>query len=805
MLPDVRGLAEREAEERLKEYGLNVLPEKPPRSNLSILISQVRSPLIYVLIFAGVVTGVLGHISDTVIIVFAITLNTILGYVQESRAGKAIEALKKLVTHKATVIRESKRKKIPAEKLVPGDIVVLTPGEKVPADGKLTHANRLFLDESILTGESIPVSKIEKDEIFMGTIISSGQGMFEITRTGKDTKIGDIAKQVQETSEVTPLKKQISRFSKSLLVLVLILTIIVFLFGLILGQDVVEIFTTAVALAVSAIPEGLLVSLTVVLAIGMQRISKRKGLVRNLTSAETLGSVTTICVDKTGTLTAGEMKVTETVGNIEALAQQIVTANDLDDPLVIAGYEWGKSKVNSHLPKRVDSIPFSSKNRFFACLVDGSKNHTLFVNGSPEELLEWSNLSKNEKEGVKKEITFLSKKGRRLLGFAKKKMAKDVKKITDGDIKSNLEWVGLLAFSDPVRPSVADAIVQTAKAGIKIVVITGDYVDTARFVMRELGVEVQDTEVIQGNELEKMDSSILAKKVKTVKLFARTTPDQKLKIVEALKQNGEIVAMMGDGVNDAPAINKADIGIVVGDASDVSKESSDLILLDSDFSTIVAAIEEGRGIFDNLRKIILYLMSDSFEEIIAVIGSMIIGLPLPVTAAQILWINLVSDGLPDLALTVDQKSPNIMLRHPRPVNEHLVTGWMKLIIVVVSLTGGLTALGLFLFFHTTTGGDPLARSVAFAALGINSLVYVFSIRTLLQPFWKENPLENKWLNFAFLGGVGLQVIPLVDSKLGALIGVVPLQFEHWAAVIISAIIMFVIIEMLKVVIVKAHK
>lgn len=805
MLPDVKGLAEREAEEKLKEHGLNVLPEKPPRSDLSILISQLKSPLIYVLIFAASVTAILGYISDTAIISFAIVLNTILGFIQESRAGKAIEALKKLITPKATVVRDSKRKKIEAKNLVPGDIVILAPGEKVPADGKLIYANRLFLDESILTGESVSVSKSVADEVYMGTIISSGQGIFEVQMTGGRTKIGGIAKQVQTPSEITPLKKQITKLSKGLLILVAALTAIVFILGIILGQNIVEVFTTAVALAVSAIPEGLLVSVTVVLAIGMQRISKRNGLVRNLTSAETLGGVTTICVDKTGTLTAGEMTVTETVGNIENLAKQIVYANDLDDPIVIAGYEWGKAKVDGKQAKRIDSIPFSSKNRFFACLAEVNKKNTLFINGSPEEVLEWTDLTKKEKDEIRKEIGFLSKKGRRILGFAKKSLPKTQKKIETKDVTSGLEWVGILAFSDPVRPSVADAITQTTKAGIRTVVITGDYVDTAKFVLKELGVEVGEDEALQGKELDKLSVAELAQKVKTVKLFARTTPDQKLKIVEALKANKEVVAMMGDGVNDAPALNKADIGIVVGEASDVAKESSDLILLDSNFSTIVAAIEEGRGIFDNLRKVVLYLMSDAFEEIIAVIGSMVLGLPLPVTAAQILWINLVSDGLPDLALTVDQKADNIMSRHPRSTSEHLVTNWMKSMMVVVSLTGGITALGLFYYFHQTTGDDVLARSIAFAALGVNSLIYVFSIRTLLQPFWKVNPFENKWLNFAFIGGVGLQIAPLLDHDFGYILNVVPLNFEHWLIVFASAILMFVVIEMLKLIIIRIHK
>lgn len=803
MFPDLKGLTQTQAKAKLAEFGPNELPERPLPSDFSIFVSQLKNPLVYILVLASLITFFIGHISDTAIIFLAVLVNTVLGFIQERRAEKSLHELKKLIHPRAKVIRGGQEMEIEVSQVVPEDIVVLNQGDKVPADGELVEANRAFFSEAILTGESLPVAKKEGDEVFMGTALTAGRAFMRVKLTGEETQMGKIALKIQEPQEDTPLKQQVKRLSKQLSFLVLALTLFVFLIGLLRGNDILEMFTTSVALAVSAIPEGLLVGLTVVLAIGMQRILKRKGLVRRLVSAETLGGVTIICADKTGTLTSGKMQVVEAVGEAEKLALQAVVANDLDDPLAIAAYDWGREEIKEP-PKtliakhaRRDSIPFSSKNRFFASLNEWEEEGMLFVNGAPEFLLAWSTLSAKESREIKKKIEQLTQEGKRLVGMARKKMSGSQKSLSESMVRKDLEWVGLLVFTDPTRPGVKNALRSTQKAGVKTLVITGDYANTAMAVMDQLSMPVSPEEVVLGQDLEKMSASDLQEKLPNIKLFARTTPEQKLKIVESLKRNKEVVAMMGDGVNDAPALKKADIGIVVGEATDVARETADLVLLDSRFETIVAAIEEGRGIFENIRKILLYLMSDAFEEIIIVVGTIIFALPLPITAGQILWINLISDGFPDLALTVDPKTKGIMDRPPRSSQEGLVAAWMRNLIFIVSLAGGIMALILFYLVWRSTQDAVLARSVAFATLGVNSLLYVFSIRTLTEPFWQENPLANNWLNLAVVAGFALQVGPFFFSVSRNFLRIVPLPAFYWLGVFTASLIMFIIIEVAK--------
>jgi Ca2+-transporting ATPase len=806
MAENLKGLSETEVKKRLGKFGKNELPEKPPPSELSILIDQFKSPLVYILLVAGVITLALQEFSDAGVIFFAVLLNTVLGFIQESRASHALEALKKLIHPEAAVIRDGEIIKIDASEIVPGDIAILHQGEKIPADGKLVEANKFYANEAILTGESVPVEKKVGESVYMGTIVNAGSAKMKVELTGEETEIGKIAISVQEIDEDTPLRRQLKDFSKSLSYIVLGLTTFVFVVGIITGKGIIEIFITSVALAVSSIPEGLLVGLTAVLAIGMQRILSRRGLVRKLVSAETLGGVTVICADKTGTLTEGEMQVVNYKGNEKDLFKQAIIANDLDDPIVLAAYDWaekgyGKKQTKKLLKKstRLDTIPFSSKERFFASLNKGKDKNMIFVNGAPEFLLEWTNLKDSDKKKIKEDIEDFTKKGMRLMGFARKQVGKEKKKIGSKDIKGGLDWTGILAFNDPVRDGVKEALEKTKKAGIKLIVITGDYSKTAVSVMERLGIEVNEDEVLTGDDLRKLDRNELSQKLKkgdTV-LFARTTPDQKLKIVESLKENGEVVAMTGDGVNDAPALNKADIGVVVGEATDVAKETAELVLLDSSFATVVAAVEEGRGIFDNIRKIILYLMSDAFEEIVAVVLTIVFKLPLPVTAAQILWINILSDGFPHLALTVDPKEPGIMQKPPRDPKEKLVSGWMKKLIMIVSIEGGLVAFALFTYFLKTTGDIHQAQSVAFATLGVNSLVYVFSVRTLTDPFWKENPLDNKWLNLAVSFGFVFQIAPFLFEPARKFLEIKQLTFGEWALVFAASILMFMVIEVSK--------
>jgi P-type Ca2+ transporter type 2C len=811
MLEDTKGLTTHEAQKRLVRYGQNILPEKPPPSGLSIFLSQLKNPLVYVLIFSGLITLILKHYSDTAIILLAVLINSVLGFFQESKASRALYELKKLVQPTTKVLRDGKVVTLDASKIVPGDVVILSQGDKIPADGELLYANRLLVDEALLTGESVPVTKNQSVNVFMATIVLSGKGEMVVGKTGENSEVGKIAKNLQEKGEDTPLKKQLIIFSRQLVTLILLLTVFVFLAGLIRGRDIYEMFTASIALAVSAIPEGLLVGLTVVLAIGMQRILKKNGLVRNLVSAETLGGVTTICVDKTGTLTQGKMKVVSFSGNREQIMLQSIVANDMDDSIVIGAWEWasaeltGKSKksetndfVKKH--KQIDSIPFSPKERFFASLNTwDEKNNMLFVNGAPEFLLEWSDVGANEKKKILAEIAEMTAQGRRILGFARKTVPLEIKRISDKDAKQNLEWVGVLAFADPVRLGVKAVLDKAYKAGVKTVIITGDYSETALFVAKELGLFKKGDIVISGSELSKMSRSELKGKLLegNVRLFARTTPEQKLTIVEALKENGEVVAMMGDGVNDAPALKAADIGIVVSEATDVSKESADLVLMDSKFETVLEAVEEGRGIFDNIRKIIMYLMSTAFNEITAVLGAIVLGFPLPATAAQILWINIVSDGFPNMALAVEPKRRGIMSEPPRPPSEPLVNNWMKQLIGIVSVTSGILSLMIFVYAYTSSDDLVLARSIGFVSLGVNSLVYVFSIRTLKDPFWVEGFFDNKWLIASVGAGFILQLLPFMTQTGRDFFGVTTIPVDYWIAIFAISLFMIILIEILK--------
>lgn len=815
MSADEKGLTSQEAKKILSIEGENILPEKPPPSGFSILVSQFKSPLVYVLVVAGIVTLLLREIADTVIITFAVFVNTILGFIQERKASNALSALKHMIQAQCRVMRDGELIKIEVSDIVPGDLVYLKQGEKVPADGKIINASKLAISEAVLTGESVPVKKFENDKVFQGTIVNSGAGQMVVETTGGKTEVGKIAMSVQETQDKTPFEKQLAYFSKQLSILILILTTLVFIAGIFSGKSIVEIFTTSVALAVSAVPEGLLVALTVVLAVGMQRILSKQGLVRNLVSAETLGGVTTICTDKTGTLTEGKLDVVEIIGDeAEIVRQAFIT---YDDPVMEPTLAWVRKKnkntdkeMSDLLDKheRIDSIPFSPENRYFASFNKWDDGTCAFVNGAPEIILEHSNVDEGELKRLKKIIDDYTRDGKRLFGIARKKFSSTKKKLEVDDLKSDLEWLGMIVFFDPIRKGVKPVLEKFQKAGIKVLLITGDYAPTAVTVFNELGVDVTLNDVILGEELEKLNTAEVSRKLKklftsqTYGIFARTKPQQKLKIVEALKMNNEVVAMMGDGVNDAPALKHADIGIVVGSATDVAKESADLVLLNSNFETVVEAIEEGRGIFDNLRKIILFLLCDAFKEIVAVVGSIVLSLPLPITATQILWINIISDGFPHLALTVDGKNKDIMIRFPRSPQEKVVSSWMKKLILIVSATSGLLALLIFVYINKTTGNLKLAQSVVFATLGINSLLYVFSVKALTKPLLRTNPFDNKWLNMAVFLGMAFQIFPFISSWGREFFKLEILSLFHWFLVICASIIVFIIIEITKVVFVK---
>ncbi len=799
----VNWLTTQQANDLLQKYGPNKLPEKKPPSHIEIILAQVKSPLVYILVVAAIITAFLGDYEDTIIIGIAIMGNTILWYYQENKAGHELEALKKMLQATVKVLRDGTKQTIPVEQLVPGDVVYLKAGDKIAGDGKALEVNRLFMMEAMLTGESVPVTKLEGNDIFMGTIVQWGQWIMVIEKTWAHTEMWKIASNLQD-DDLTPLQKQLAYFSKQLTYVTVGLSILVFILWIVTGKPFVDIFTTSVALAVWAIPEGLLIALTAVLAIGMQRILKRKWLVKSLSSAETLWGVTVICSDKTGTLTYGNMQVVSVNGDTDALSLQALVANDQDNAVWIATAQWAQKNlyqptIQDHY-ERIDSIPFSSENKFFASLNKWSdQENILFVNGAPDFLIEWCGMDDNKKSEVKKQIDELTNLWYRLVAYGRKKMPLDLTQLSVADAKSNLEWIGFLGMSDPVREDVKDALQLTAQAGIKLIVITWDYAQTAKHIMQQLGVEVADQDIMLGTDLANISDEQLDAwfhRDSHVKLFARTKPEQKMRIVDILKKAGEVVAMMGDGVNDAPALKKADIWIVVNEASDVAKESANLILLNSSFNTIVAAVEEGRGMFDNIRKIILYLLCDAFVQIIAITIAMFLAYPIPVTTAQILWINLVSDGFPSLALTLDPKRKGLMSVPPRSPKTPLVSGWIITLILIVCISGAIMTFGLYAYVLHHTNDTALARSVAFVCFGVTSQMYVYSVRTLKHPIWSESPLNNKWLLASIAWGFGLVFIPFLIPGLGNFLDLVPIH-GWWIETIGMWIVIIIIIELFK--------
>lgn len=820
------GLSSQEAHERYLKFGPNKLPEKKPPSPLLILFDQFKNPLIYVLVAATAVTVFLRDFKDAAVILFAVLINVALGFIQESRAQKALSALKNILTPKALVLRDGEMGEIPAANLVPGDIVILKTGDKIPADGRLLEAVELTVEEAILTGESAPVLKslsAREKQVYMGTTILTGHGRMEVGGIGLATKIGEIAGLLTETKEVeTPLQKNIAGLAQFLAIFVGLLALAVLIFGLLVGKNFAEMFTVSVALAVAAIPEGLVVALTAILAVGMQRILKRKALVRRLLAAETLGSVTVICTDKTGTITEGRFKVVSwEVDNQELAIKLAVLCNNLSDSEEIAIWDFvmtqnhfDPQKIREDHP-RISEIPFSSKRKFMAVVnqfifpdLETAKD-VLFVKGAPEVVLSMCQISTLQRKEWEEKIHQWGEKGERILGMAYKIIKNSTLRHRSGrEFKmqneiEELTFLGLVGFSDPPRKETMEVLGIARGAGIEIKVLTGDFRATAETVLKKIGMEVKPEEILEGEELKHLTPEELRSCVPKIKLFARIDPSEKLRIVQALQENGEVVALVGDGVNDAPALKRAEVGVVVGEASEVAKETSDMVLLDSNLRTLVAAVEEGRGIFDNLRKVITYLLADAFGAVAVVTGILFISffsgiaIPLPLTAAQILWINLISDGFPNLALTLEPKEKGIMREPPRKPREPIINLQIRTIIIVVSSFSALSALLVFSYFLEVVENLELARSMVFGVLGINTLFYVFSCRSLRYPIFKTNIFGNSYLILAVFIGLIFQVLPFYLPSLRQFLNLTPLGALEWLIILIVSLLVVLNIEAVK--------
>ena len=852
------GLKLKELKKRQKKYGKNILPKSRKKvTKISLFFSQFKSLLIIILIFAGSVSFFLEEYIDSLVIFITVAINSIVGFIQEYKANTALEKLDHLVKYKNIVLRENKIFQISSQDILVGDILILEAGDKVPADARIIEETELGVDESSLTGESEPQQKnnkiIKKDLViadrknmlFRGTTIINGKCKAIVVKIAKNTEIGKIASLVKTIKdEKTPLQNQLNKMSKFIAAIVFVICVLIFLIGFFFSNElsIFELFETAIAVAVAAIPEGLVISLTVILAIGMQFVLKRNALVRKLIAAETLGSVSVICTDKTGTITEGKMNITRFItagddlnfeelkilkindnrhsdiltglkigvltndGFIEKIKKEINFVGDTTDIAFLKmGLEIGLEKdVLEKSYKKISEITFDSKKKFMASLHKIDHSNFIYVKGAAEKLYnrckffeengEKKLLNKEKLNWFKEKEKELTSKGLRVLLCAYRETDKNKLNINDVD---ELILVGLVAMSDPLRENVAKTIAIAKEAGIKTVMITGDHVKTAKTIAGEIGIPNDDKYIFDGEKLDQISDFDLARKIKDIYIFARVEPKHKIKIVRAFQKNGEVVAMTGDGVNDAPALKGADIGIALGSGTDVAKEISDIVLLDDNYNTIVYAIEEGRGIYQNIKKVVLYLLSGSFAEVIMVVGSLVAGLPVAALPAQILWVNLIEDSFPNIALAFDKGEKENMQDSPRRKDESLIDKEMKTMIIAKSLLANIALFIIYVFTLKITNDVALARTMVFVGFAIDSLFYIFAIRSLRHFVWQSNPFENKKLLLAVGFGWFMLLLAIYTPALQLLLRTVALGWREWGIMISFGLFNLFLIEFIK--------
>ncbi len=846
------GLSSQEAEARLKKSGPNELPSPQPYSALRLFFSQFNNPLMYILFGTVIISLVLGHYTDTVFIVLVLMANTIVGFYQENQANNSVSDLKKLVKIKARVIRDGLEKEIESRELVVGDVIILSDGNKIPADARILQCRNFKTNEASLTGESLAVDKQSKkippnmplaertNMVFMGTLVDEGWAKALVVGTGISTEVGEIVSLLAETQETkTPLQAQMDRLARFLGAFVVAVIIIILGLGLWRLNTTEDILLAALSLAVAAIPAGLLPAITLILVLGMRRILKKNGLVRKLVATETLGSVTVICTDKTGTLTEGRMAVThfvtagkelsqkqlanfnlETPGteneNIKQLARIAVLNNDgyIENPTASPDKWLIRGKITEQALLRaasrmgfdkqvleqefllVDKIFFSSELKYSATLRDlNNGSFGLFILGAPEVLLRQA--TGGQSEILEKRLETLTRQGLRVLAGAYVEFKGLPKYKKPHDLIKNLNLVGLIALEDPIRSEVVESILLTKRAGIRTIIVTGDHRLTAVAVAKKIGLDADDSRVLDGSDIETLSDSALAEKIKTVSVFARVSPKHKLRIVSALQSRGEIVAMVGDGVNDAPALKLADIGVAVNSGTDVAREVADLILLDNGFHSIVKSIEQGRISFANIRKVFTYLVVDDFSQLFLFLCAMLLGLPLPLLPAQILWINLVQDGLPDLALSTEQETSYVMDRPPRKHGEQILNRPLKLWLFAVSLAAGVAALALFYVSLNLGMEVHKAQTLVFALMGLDSLLFVFSVRYFHLSVLRWDIFSNKLLTGAVALSLALMLMAIYAPFMHSLLNTRPLSLNEWLVISAICIAEMAIIEFTK--------
>lgn len=794
-----KGLTTSEAENRLQKNGPNVLKEEKGKSALFILLSQFKSFLIVILIAASIVSFALGETLDAALILAIVILNGVVGFIQEYRVEKTIQQLKKLVTVNATVIRDGTLQQIPGSKLVPGDLIVLEEGQKIPADIRLTQIYNLETNEASLTGESTPVSKDlnilpedailadRKNMVFSGTVVSAGKGVGIVISTGMNMEIGKIATLVSKEPETqTPLQLKLNNLGKLIGRIVIVIALAIGIEQIFFGQNLLNALISAIALAVAAIPEGLPAVVTISLALGTQRLLKQKSLIRNLAAAETLGSTDVICTDKTGTLTEGVMRVKQIITadktNDRILTYGLLASNarksgddfigdSTEVALIQAALDFGLDQQNllKSYP-RISEIPFSSDRKMMSVVVKTPQDQLLISKGATEVILgKCSRLSIEQKEKILKTNDDMAKQALRVLAIAYGSTEKE----------ENLTFLGLVGMIDPPREGVKQAIdICQSQAKIRVIMITGDHLLTAQAIASQIGITGKS---ITGKELDEMSDEQFEKEVELINIYARVNPEHKIRIIKALKAHGHQVAMTGDGVNDAPGLKAADIGIAMGiTGTDVSKEASDMILLDDHFSTIVEAVKEGRAIFDNIRKFVNYLLSSNIMEVMVISFAVLLGGGhLPLLPIHLLWINLVTDGLPAIALGVDPPRKNIMNLPPQNFREEIVGGKFLGPLVVVSVLLTLAILAIFFIYQK----DPIyEQTMVFTSIVVYEMIRIFAIRSE----YKLPIFSNIYLQLAIAATLILQIIILylpisfAGITLQELFKVHPLNISDWA-------------------------
>jgi len=830
-----RGLTTLEAEGRLKKYGYNKLENKKKVSALQIFISQFNDFITWILIVATVLSGIMGEKADAITIFIIVIMNGILGFIQEYRTERSLEALSKLASPTAKVLRNGGILVINAVYLVPGDLVILESGDRIPADCSLTEGSNVMLDESLLTGESTGVNKSEgsKDNnIYMGTILLTGKAKAKVIATGMSTEMGKIANMLHSIeNEKSPLKERLEHLGKILVILCIIICLVVTFMGIWRGQDKYEMFLLGVSLAVAAIPEGLTAIVTVALALGVSRMLKRNALIRKLPAVETLGCTSVICTDKTGTLTENNMTIKALYfdGHVYDVDKDKVPFNllmkkaytycndcnydfnsknmekclfgDPTETALIKGFFKNAKELQEFLnkSKRVYEIPFNSTRKIMSVIVKENDKEVCYVKGAPERVIENCNyilvegkvqpMLPNYKRGLVRAVETMSYKALRCIACAYK-----VSGITHNkNLETNLIFVGVAGIIDPPRREVKDAVIKCKIAGIKPIMITGDHKNTAYAIGKDLDICKSPDEVITGDELDKLNDKQLDKKIDDYKIFARVSPKHKLRIVKAFKHKSHIVAMTGDGVNDAPAIKEADIGIAMGiSGTDVTKEAASMILLDDNFATIVAAVEEGRVIYNNIRKFIRYLLSCNLGEVLTMFLASLFYLENPLLPIQILFVNLVTDGLPAIALGVDPADRDIMFEKPRGKNESVFSrGLTEKIIIRGCLIGVCTILS-FIAGKYYGMSIEACRTLALGTLVLSQLIHVFECRSEKHSLFEINPFTNLYL----VGAVGLSVIMLISIVyipfLQNIFHTIPLNRGQWLIILFfSGIISFI--------------